>query len=68
MTTIDLKTISNKNFKSIIQNLIGTTCEMEFSNYTEKHEQIALNLGLTIEYDNKTLNVLCTPDEVNNYY
>jgi hypothetical protein len=68
MTTINLKTISNKNFESIIQNLIGTNCEMEFSNYTEKHETIALNLGLTIQYDGKTLNVLCTEDEANNYY
>ena len=38
MATINLKTISNKNFESIIQNLIGTNCEMEFSNYTEKGE------------------------------
>jgi predicted metalloprotease with PDZ domain len=67
MNTLNLETITNKNFEIIISNLIGTDCRMEFSNYTKKHEKIALNLGLTI-YVDETLTVLCETDEANNYY
>lgn len=67
MTTLDLNTLTDENFEIIIQNLIGTDCEFEFSNYTDKHEKIALGLGLTI-YVGETLTVLNEPDHAGNYY
>ena len=60
MNLINLKTINNENFESIILNLIGTDCEMEFSNATTEHERIALNLGLTtiMLSDNNNFNII----------
>ncbi len=48
---INLNTINNETFESIIINLIGTDCKMEFINATQEHKNIAWNLGLTtIDY------------------
>ena len=67
MTTLDLNTQTNETFETIIRNLIGTDCRIEFSNYTEEHENIALNLGLTV-FTGDTLTVLDEEDESNNYF
>jgi cytochrome b involved in lipid metabolism len=64
---INLNTITSEIFETIIKNLIGTDCTMEFNNYTDEHENIALNLGLTV-YIGDTLTVACVADEANNYY
>lgn len=48
---INLNTINNETFESILINLIGTDCKMEFINATQEHKNIAWNLGLTtIDY------------------
>ena len=72
MNLIDLKTINNNNFKAIITNLIGTDCEMEFSNATIEHQNVALNLGLSTillkDNDNFTsLIVKCESDDINSW-
>tara|TARA_R100000655_G_C2925612_1_gene183087 strand:+ start:324 stop:533 length:210 start_codon:yes stop_codon:yes gene_type:complete len=49
---INLNTINNETFESILINLIGTDCKMEFINATQEHKNIAWNLGLTtIQFD-----------------
>jgi hypothetical protein len=67
MKTVDLKTITNENFETIIKNLIGTDCRIDFHNHNEKHEQIALSLGLTI-YTGEVLSVFDEADHAGNYY
>jgi len=65
MNLINLTTINNENFKAIISNIIGTDCEMEFTNATTEHESIALNLGLTTIMDVDTLIVKCETENIN---
>ena len=72
MNLINLTTINNENFEAIISNLIGTDCEMEFTNATAEHESLALNLGLTtiMLSDNKkadTLIVKCETEDINSW-
>jgi len=67
MTTLNLNSITIEIFETIIRNLIDTNCRLEFNNYTEAHEKIALNIGLSI-YTGDTLTVFNDPDENNNYY
>jgi len=67
MTTLNLNTITSEIFETIIRNLIGTNCTMEFDNYTEEHAKIALNLGLTICTGN-TLEISSEADNANNHY
>ena len=72
MNLINLTTINNENFEAIISNLIGTDCEMEFTNATTEHESLALNLGLTtiMLSDNKkadTLIVKCETEDINSW-
>ena len=67
MAILNLNTITNETFEIIISNLAGTNCSMEFSNYTDEHEKIAMNKGLTI-YVDETMVVLEKEDEINNYY
>tara|TARA_R110002074_G_scaffold120058_4_gene253533 strand:+ start:347 stop:553 length:207 start_codon:yes stop_codon:yes gene_type:complete len=65
MNLINLTTINNENFKAIISNIIGTDCEMEFTNAKTEHESIALNLGLTTIMDVDTLIVKCETENIN---
>ena len=67
METVDLKEISNKNFETIIKNLIGTDCRIDFNNHNEEHEEIALGLGLTI-YTGDILSVFDEADHAGNYH
>ena len=67
MATLNLNEITTEIFETIINNLIGTNCKMEFTNYTEEHESIALNIGLTI-YSGNTLTVYFEPDGAHNYH
>ena len=67
MATLNLNEITTEIFETIIKNLIGTNCKMEFTNYTEEHESIALNIGLTI-YSGNTLTVYFEADGSHNYY
>jgi len=67
MNTLNLNQITKEVFETIIKNLIGTNCKMEFTNHTDKHEEIALSLGLTVCVG-ETLEVFCEADHVGNYY
>jgi len=67
MTTVNLKEISNDNFKAIIKNLIGTDCTIYFNNHTEEHIKIALSIGLTISRGD-ILTIASEADHAGNYY
>tara|TARA_R110000744_G_scaffold304667_1_gene413170 strand:+ start:317 stop:520 length:204 start_codon:yes stop_codon:yes gene_type:complete len=67
MTTLNLNTITIETFEIIISNLVGTDCSMEFSNYTEEHERIAMHKGLTISVD-ETMTVFEEVGCVSDYY
>lgn len=68
MNTIDLKGISLEVFESIIVCLIGTDCRMDFVNFDNEHEAVALNRGLTVYLSDNTMGVACEPETVNSYY
>jgi hypothetical protein len=44
----NLKNINNETYKKMIEVLIGTDNEMEFINFNDNHENIALHIGLTV--------------------
>jgi len=63
-TVINLEEVTVTVFEAIVANLVGTDCTIEFSNYSEEHEKIALSYGLTI-VTSDTLEVMCEPGDVN---
>ena len=63
-TVINLEAVTVEVFEAIVANLVGTDCTMEFSNYTEEHEKLALSYGLTI-VTSDTLEVMCEPANAN---
>jgi DNA-directed RNA polymerase subunit L len=63
---INLTNISKETFNNLLLNLLGTDNTLTFSNYTEEHEGIALNLGLTI-YTSDLLEVSNESDDINSW-
>ena len=63
-TVINLEEVTVTVFEAIVANLVGTDCTIEFSNYSEEHEKLALSYGLTI-VTSDTLEVMCEPGDVN---
>ena len=65
-TVINLEEVTVTVFEAIVANLVGTDCTIEFSNYSEEHEKLALSYGLTI-VTSDTLEVMCEPADVNEW-
>lgn len=62
---INLNTINNETFESILINLIGTDCKMEFINATQEHKNIAWNLGLTTIDYKESIKISAEIEDVN---
>jgi len=62
---INLNTINNETFESILINLIGTNCKMEFINATQEHKNIAWNMGLTTIHFNESIEIFSEIEDVN---
>ena len=61
----DLKNINNETYKKMIEVLIATDNEMEFTNFNENHENIALNIGLTVVNCGDSLIIKDEPCDIN---
>ena len=62
---INLNNLYNESFKKTIETLIGTDNEMEFINFNESHEKIALNMGLTVIYFGSSIIIKSEPCDIN---
>lgn len=62
---INLNNLYNESFKKTIETLIGTDNEMEFINFTESHENIALHMGLTVCNCGSSIIIKNEPSDIN---